>query len=452
MRADAEAVVRRLRDAGHTAYFAGGCVRDLLWGREPADWDVATDALPERVLELFAAAREVGKSFGVVQVKSGAAWFEVATFRSDSDYSDGRRPDRVTFADARTDAERRDFTINALLLDPASGEVLDFVGGRADLEARVLRAVGDPARRFEEDALRLLRAVRFAAHHELRIEPATWEAMRTHAPRVAQLAAERVHDELVAILTGPAPRRGLELLQASGLLAVLLPEVEAYRGCTQSPEFHPEGDVWEHTLRMLAAMQSPDEALALGVLLHDVAKPATRRVRDGRIHFYGHAERGQEMAAAIMERLRVPSRVQAQVQAMIGQHMRFLDAPRMKPSTLRRFVLQPHFEHVLELHRLDATGASGDLANWELCRRELATLAEHPRPLRPLLGGDELLAMGHAAGPGLGAILRAMVDAQLEGRIQSRDQARAWVQRNFPPQPALDKSKPESPPSAARGD
>ena len=422
-------------------------MRDLLLGREPGDYDVATSAPPDAVLALFDAAREVGKSFGVVQVQSGDAWIEVATFRSESAYSDGRHPDHVAFADARTDAGRRDFTVNALYLDPESGEMLDFFAGRADLEARLLRSVGVASDRFSEDALRLLRAVRFATRDGFTIESATWEALRAHAPRVATLAAERVRDELLAILTGPAPRRGLELLQAAGLLVILLPEVEAYRGCSQSPDFHPEGDVWEHTLRMLDAMQSPDDALAWGVLLHDVAKPATRSEREGQIHFYGHAERGQDMAAGILDRLRVPLRVQERVQAMIGQHLRFLDTPRMKPSTLRRFVLQEHFPHLLELHRLDSLGACGDLGNWERCRRARETvLLESPAPLKPLLNGDELQALGHAAGPGLGVILRALVDAQLEGTVTDGAAAEVWVRRNFPAQPVLDKSGPESPP------
>ncbi len=447
MRQQAETVVRTLHAAGHEAYFVGGCVRDLLLGREPDDFDVATSASPDAVQALFDAAREVGKSFGVVQVQSGDAWIEVATFRSESEYSDGRHPDHVAFADARTDAGRRDFTVNALYLDPASGAMLDFFGGRADLDARILRAVGVAQDRFSEDALRLLRAVRFATRDGFAIEPRTWEALRANAPRVASLAAERVRDELLAILTGPAPRRGLELLQAAGLLSILLPEVEAYRGCAQSPDFHPEGDVWEHTLRMLDAMQSPDDALALGVLLHDVAKPVTRSVHEGRIHFYGHAERGQEMAAKILNRLALPLRVQERVQAMIGQHMRFLDTEHMKPSTLRRFVLQEHFTHVLELHRLDSLGARGDLTSWERCRRERdAVLLESPAPLKPLLNGDEVQALGHAAGPALGVILRALVDAQLEGQVTDRGAAEAWVRRNFPVQPVLDKSRPESPP------
>lgn len=447
MRASAEMVVRTLQAAGHAAYFVGGCVRDLLLGRAPEDFDVATSAPPDAVLALFDTACEVGKSFGVVRVQSGDAWIEVATFRSESAYSDGRRPDRVAFADARTDAGRRDFTFNALYLDPVSGEMLDYFGGRADLEARVLRCVGIAAERFAEDALRLLRAVRFATRDGFTIEPDTWEALRAQAPRVATLAAERVRDELLMILTGPAPRRGVELLQAAGLLAILLPEVEAYRGCTQSPDFHPEGDVWEHTMRMLDAMQFPDDALALGVLLHDVAKPVTRGERDGRITFHGHAERGREMAAAILERLRMPSRVQERVLAMIGQHLRFLDTPQMKPSTLRRFVLQEHFTHVLELHRLDSLGSRGDLSHWERCRRERdAVLLESPMPLQPLLNGDDVQAMGHAAGPTLGVILRALVDAQLDGSVTDRAAAEAWVRRNYPAQPALDNPGPESPP------
>ena len=424
----AEAVVRRLRQAGFEAYLVGGCVRDVLLGLEPADWDVATAARPDDAIPLFAATREVGRHFGVLHVESGGHWIEVATFRTEGAYSDGRRPDSVAFTDARTDAERRDFTVNALFLDPETGAVLDFVGGQADLAARRLRAVGDAAHRFEEDALRLLRAVRLACRLEFTIEAGTWAALQAQAGRIRSTSGERVRDELFGMLTGPAPRRALELLETSGLLRIVLPEVQAYRGVTQSPDHHPEGDVWEHTLRMLAAMREPTVELALGVLLHDVAKPVTRVEEGGRIHFYGHETRGVEMAAVILERLRVSNATRDAVLVMIGQHMRFIETPRMKRSTLRRFVLQTHFDAILELHRLDAVGARGDLAAWDLCRREIDAIGVERPPVRPLLSGHDLAALGMAPGPAMGRALEALVDAQLEGQVGDPEAARAWVQ------------------------
>jgi poly(A) polymerase len=434
----AKDVVRTLRDAGYETYLVGGCVRDRLLGIEPEDWDVATAARPDEAAPLFAATREVGRHFGVLQVQHGLHWIEVATFRTEGPYSDGRRPDSVQFTDARTDAERRDFTVNALFLDPASGEVVDFVGGQADLQARLVRAVGNPAERFAEDALRLLRAVRFACRLGFEIEPATWDAMRGAAPRIASTSAERVRDEILTMLVGPAPRRALELLEASGLLQVVLPEVAALRGVTQSPDHHPEGDVWQHVLRMLDLMRDPTPELALGVLLHDIGKPVTWRESEGKIRFYGHVDAGVEIAARVLERLRVSNTTRDAVLAQIGQHMRFLDTGRMKRSTLRRFVLQDHFDTILELHRLDSLGADGDLGAWQLCRDERAALAHHDDPVRPLLDGRDLQAAGIAPGPGLGRVLHALVDAQLEGEIGDRDAAWAWLRRHFAPQAPLE--------------
>lgn len=451
MREAAEQVVRRLRAAGYETYLVGGCVRDLLLGRAPTDWDVATAARPEQAAPLFAAVREVGRHFGVLRVQNGAAWIEVATFRSEGPYSDGRHPDSVRFTDPRTDALRRDFTVNALFLDPDSGEVLDFVAGRADLASRLLRAVGDPEARFAEDALRLLRAVRFACRLGFTIEPRTWAAMQRHAARIRGTSAERVRDELLGLLTGPSPRRGLELLDASGLLREVAPEVAALRGVSQSPRHHPEGDVWEHTLRMLERMQAPSDALALGVLLHDVGKPATRTEDPpGEIRFYGHVERGTEIAAALLERWRVPARTRDAVLSMIGQHMRFLDTPRMKPSTLRRFVLQEHFPELLELHRLDSLGSRGDLTTWELCRAESEVMQHQSEPMRPLLTGHDLMALGYAPGPHLGSVLQALVDAQLEGEVRDRDAALAWVRQHAPP-PASAANGPVSPGAGPAG-
>lgn len=431
MRDEAIEVVRRLQAAGYEAYLVGGCVRDQLLGLEPEDYDVATAATPEQVAPLFAETREVGRAFGVLHARQGDSWIEVATFRSDGPYTDARHPDQVTFADVHTDARRRDFTVNALYLDPVTQAVHDFVGGRADLEAGCLRAVGDPDSRFAEDPLRLLRAVRFACRYGFEIETRTWEAMRRAAPGIASVSGERVRDEMLAVLTGPDRRRGLELLYDSGLLAEVAPEVVALRGVEQSPRHHPEGDVWEHTLRMLEQLRGADPVLALGALLHDIGKPATRSEGKGEIHFYGHEKVGQEIAARLLERWRVPGRTQEVVLAMIGQHMRFRDTPGMKRSTLHRFLLQPHFDSILELHRLDALGARGDLTTYDLCRREREAMAASPPPVRPLLSGDELLALGYAPGPRLGAMIRALVDAQLEGEVVDRDAARAWVRARY---------------------
>lgn len=453
MREGAQEVVGRLRAAGFEAYWVGGCVRDELLGREPEDYDVATNARPEQAAPLFEAVREVGRHFGVLQVRVGEDWFEVATFRTEGPYTDGRHPDRVAYADLEADVRRRDFTVNALLLDPETGAVIDLVGGRDDLAARSIRAVGDPAERFAEDALRLLRAVRFACRLGFAIEPATWEAMRREAGRAGTTSAERVRDELLGVLTGPDPRRGLELLHGAGLLRVILPEVAALDGCTQSPRHHPEGDVWEHTLRMLAAMRDGSPELALGVLLHDVGKPATRAEAGGEIHFHGHVERGGEIAVAVLERLRFPNRTRDAVEWLVLQHLRFLDAPRMKQSTLRRFLLQDRFDELLELHRLDCVGSRGDLSTWEFCRREREALQREPPPVRPLLGGDDLIALGHAPGPRMGEMLRALVDAQLEGEVADRDAALAWVRARYGAgsgaAPAVEQPPAKGPPERA---
>jgi poly(A) polymerase len=426
-------VVRRLRRAGHTAAWVGGCVRDLLLGFEPREYDVATSAQPEAIAALFEAVREVGRAFAVQQVRVGESWIEVASFRAEGAYSDSRHPDSVRPADLRADAERRDFTINALYMDPETGAIEDLVGGREDLARRVLRCVGDPSRRLQEDALRLLRAVRFACRYELEIETGTYRALVENAPRLGRVAAERIRDELFAMLTGPDPRRALELLADTGLLATVAPELLRLRGCAQSPRNHPEGDVWVHTLRMLERMHTADVELALGVLLHDIGKPDARRQQEGEVVFHGHEQIGQEVAAGLMRRLAVPNQIQAEVQMLIGQHMRFLHVDRMRQSTRRRFVLQAGFDRLLELHRLDALSSRGDLTSWDLCRREIDALAAEKPPLRPLLSGHDLQALGYAAGPRLGTILAALVDAQLEGAVADRTAAAAWVREHYTP-------------------
>ncbi len=427
----AREICATLHKADRQALLVGGCVRDLLLGRSPKDFDVATDARPEEVLALFPGALKVGAQFGVVLVKSSEAQVEVATFRSDHSYSDGRRPDRVEFeTDPRQDALRRDFTINAMFLDPKSGDVLDFTGGRRDLEDGILRAIGKPEERFAEDHLRMLRAVRFAARFQFRIETATAEAIAKLADEILGVAPERVRDELVRILTEGGVRRGMEMLESLGLLQRLLPEVAAMRGVQQPPEFHPEGDVWTHTLLMLEAMRNPTPTLALGVLLHDVAKPPTFRVAD-RIRFDGHAELGARMAEQILTRLRFSSEEIARVEALVRHHLRFKDAPAMKQSTLKRFLRMEYFEEHLELHRLDCLSSHRRLENYEFVRDKLRSLpAEVLRPER-LVSGDDLIALGYPPGPRFSEMLAAVEDAQLEGRIGTREQALRLVEREF---------------------
>jgi putative nucleotidyltransferase with HDIG domain len=419
----AGSVIERLRASGHAAYLVGGCVRDLLLGRVPKDFDVATSAVPDELLRLFPHAGRVGAHFGVVLVHEGEAQVEVATFRSDLEYADGRHPGGVRFeTDPRQDALRRDFTINALLQDPATGEVLDFTGGRADLEAGIVRAIGDPERRFREDHLRLLRAVRFAARLGSKIEPVTFDAIRRLAPLIQSVSTERVRDEIARILTEGSARRGFELLHETGLLHEVLPEIERMQGVEQPPEYHPEGDVWTHTLIMLDRMREPSIELALGVLLHDVGKPATFRVAE-RIRFDGHVEKGVEIAHRLLVRLRFPNQVIDAVEALIANHMKFADAPRMRESTLKRFMRMPDFESHLELHRLDCLSSHGALDNYRFVRRTQAEVPpEQLRPV-PLITGKDLIREGFRPGPRFGNVLHEVETAQLEGRISTHDEA-----------------------------
>ncbi len=424
----ARSIIDRLRTSGHAAYLVGGCVRDLLLGRTPKDFDVATSARPDELLRLFPRADRVGAHFGVVLVRDGNAQVEVATFRSDLRYLDGRHPEGVLFeTDPRQDALRRDFTINALLLDPLNGEVLDFTGGRADLQAKIVRAIGDPENRFREDHLRLLRAVRFAARLGFDIEPRTFAAIRRLAALIHDVSAERVRDELARILTEGAgfpssPRRGLELLDETGLLDEILPEVAAMKGVRQPPEFHPEGDVWTHTLIMLDGLRDPSLELALGVLLHDVGKPPTFRIAE-RIRFDGHVEEGVRLAHALLTRLRFPNHVVESVEALIANHMKFSETPRMRESTLKRFIRMPDFEGHMELHRLDCLSSHGNLDNYEFVRRKQREVPPEELKPAPLITGHDLIAQGLKPGPMFGIVLREIEDAQLEGRIATREEA-----------------------------
>jgi putative nucleotidyltransferase with HDIG domain len=392
-------------------------------GRTPIDFDVATSARPDALLRLFPRAGKVGAHFGVVLVHENDAHVEVATFRSDHEYHDGRHPEGVHFeTDPGQDVLRRDFTINALLLDPETGEIEDFVGGRADLDAKLIRAIGDPERRFREDHLRLLRAVRFAARFGFEIERKTCEAIVSLAPSIKSVSAERVRDEISRILTEGGARCGLELLDATGLLEQVLPEVAKMKGVQQPPEFHPEGDVWTHTLLMLDGLRDPTLTLALGVLLHDVGKPDTFRIAE-RIRFDGHVEKGIEIAHALLTRLRFPNHVIEGAEALIANHMKFMEVPRMRESTLKRFMRQPDFEEHMQLHRLDCLSSHGGLDNYDFVRRRQQEVPPEQLKPPPLLTGRELIAAGYRPGPMFGIVLSEIEDAQLEGRITTAEEA-----------------------------
>jgi len=425
-------IVRRLRAEGFQAYLVGGCVRDLVMGREPKDYDVSTDATPERVVKLYPESLTVGAQFGVVIVPRAEGNVEVATFRSDGRYSDGRHPSEVRYAQTpQEDVRRRDFTINGLLLDPVDNQVLDYVGGQGDIRARRIRAIGNPLDRFQEDRLRMLRAVRFAARFGFSLDAAALEAIRQLAPLIHDVSAERVRDEILRILTEGQARRGCELLDETGLLQEVLPEIKALQGVPQPPEFHPEGDVWIHTLLMLAGLRAPTPTLALAVLLHDVGKPPTLSVRE-RIRFDNHVEVGAEMAQAICARLRLSARGTERVVELVRHHLRFKDFPRMRRSTQLRFLRMEGFEEHLELHRLDCLASHGDLTNYELAQRLLAeTPADVIKPA-PLLSGNDLIAQGYTPGPLFKEILQAVEDAQLEGKLHTREDALRLVTEQFP--------------------
>jgi len=444
----ATTIVQTLRQRGFHAYLVGGCVRDLLLGREPKDYDVATNATPEQVMTIFPETYAVGAQFGVVlvpvpeeqwsaekdQASGQTCAVEVATFRSDIGYSDGRHPDEVLFSqDPREDVARRDFTINGMLLDPESGEVLDYVGGRRDLQDRVIRTIGDPERRFGEDKLRMLRAVRLAARFEYTIEPATFAAIEKLAHEIQVVSRERMRDELTRMLTEGHARRAFLLLDESGLLKEVLPEISAMKGVDQPPEFHPEGDVFVHTLLLLENLPQPcPPTLAWGALLHDVGKPATFRVAPDRIRFDGHVEVGAKMAEEICSRLRFSGDDTEQVLALIDNHMRFGHATRMKESTLKKFLRMRRFEEHLALHRADCLASHGDLGTYEFAKEKLAAIP--PEDMRPsrLVKGDDLIAAGYQPGPKFREILDAVEDAQLEGRLPSKDEALEFVRREFP--------------------
>jgi poly(A) polymerase len=433
-------IVRTLKENGHQAYFVGGCVRDLLLKKKPKDFDVATDATPERIASIFKKTVPVGAKFGVMLVVMEGLPFEVATFRADKEYKDGRRPTGVRFTDAKEDALRRDFTVNGLFYDPVSKKVLDWVGGQKDLKKKIIRAIGDPKKRFEEDKLRLLRAVRFASVLGFRIEPKTAAAAKRLASKIKVVSSERVRDELVKMFTGPDPGRALTLLDKSGLLKEVLPEVAAMKGVQQPKEYHPEGDVFRHTRLLLEGLKSSDTVLAFGCLLHDIGKPPTFR-RSDRIRFNGHDRVGAAMAEKLLVRLRFPNDQKDRIVACVEGHMRFKDVQEMRESTLKKFLQRQTFMTELEQHRLDCLASHGNLSNWRFLKKKLRAFSKEDIKPVPLLNGRDLLAMGMKPGPVIGRILREAEEAQLERKITTKEEALEWARRRFEQSPASGKEE-----------
>lgn len=433
LRDTATEIVRRLQKAGHSAYWVGGCVRDYLLGREPQDYDVATSARPEQIESLFPRTIPVGRKFGVIIVLENDHQFQVATFRAEADYQDGRHPETVTFADAKADASRRDFTVNGLFYDPVSKQLHDWVGGETDLRAKLLRTIGSPEERFAEDHLRLLRAVRFAAQLDFQIEEKTFAALKTNAPKIRSVSAERIREELMKLFRPPHAARGLDLLRDSGLLQEILPEIAAMITCEQSPDYHPEGTVYNHVRMMLE--QLPADAsptLPWAALLHDVAKPVTasRDAQTGSIHFYGHERIGAEMAEALLQRLKFPRKQIEEITAAVLYHMQFKDVTQMRKSTLRRMILRETFPLELELHRLDCLGSHRRLDHYEFMLEQARELEQQPQIRPPLVTGDDLMALGVQPGPRMGELLAEVREKQLQDELKTKNEAIEWLRNS----------------------
>ncbi|HEV2437210.1 MAG TPA: CCA tRNA nucleotidyltransferase [Verrucomicrobiae bacterium] len=457
-------IVRRLQTAGFAAFWVGGCVRDFLLGREPQDYDIATDARPEQIEKLFRKTIAVGRKFGVMIVVEGKQHFQVATFRAEAEYRDGRRPEKVVFSSAEADAQRRDFTVNGLFFDPIAEKLHDWVGGEKDLRAKIIRTIGPPEERFAEDHLRLLRAIRFAAQLGFEIEPQTFAAVKKLAPKIELISAERIRDELIKLFApsenfvaaevtrrtstvsgNPPPHvggykstgaaRGLVLLRDSRLLPGILPELIATLLCQQSPDYHPEGTVFEH-IRLMLEKMPPDASPSLpwAVILHDIAKPATAE-RDpvtGAIHFYGHEKVGAAMAERILQRLRFPRKQIEEIVACVRQHMQFKDVKEMRKATLRRLLLRKTFPLELELHRLDCLGSHGQLDHYEFLLAQAAELKKKPAIRPPLLTGRDLIKLGMSPGPAMGALLGELREKQLADELKTPREARTWVKKHLP--------------------
>lgn len=433
MEKTARDVAARLRERGHLAYFAGGCVRDIVRGETPKDFDIATDANPEGVQKLFPHTYAVGAHFGVILVVENGFQFEVATFRADDVYVNGRRPSAVHFSSPEEDARRRDFTINGMFYDPVVEKVIDFVGGRADIQAKLVRAIGDPGQRFAEDRLRMLRAVRFATVLDYKIDHETWDALLANVVSINEISAERIREELVRMFLSSNRTRGWDLLDSSGLMRAILPEIDAMKGCAQPEQFHPEGDVFEHTRLMLQFLREKVSVpLVFAVLLHDVAKPRTATVDNtGRIRFNEHDRIGAEMTEEIMRRLRFSgAEIDATVE-MVRQHMVFKDVPKMRMAKLKRFMARPTFDDELELHRVDCQGSHRMLDNYEFLLRKREEFANEPIIPPPLVCGDDLIALGLKPSPKFGEILEAVETRQLEGTLRTREEALEWVKHEY---------------------
>lgn len=433
LRDTATEIVRRLQSAGHSAHWVGGCVRDYLLGREPQDYDVATSAVPEQIESLFSRTIPVGRKFGVIIVLENDHQFQVATFRAEADYQDGRHPEHVTFADAKADASRRDFTVNGLFYDPVAKQLHDWVGGEVDLRAKLLRTIGSPEERFAEDHLRLLRAVRFAAQLDFRIEEKTFAALKANAPKIRSVSAERIREELMKLFRPPHAARGLDLLRDSGLLQKILPEIAAMITCEQSPDFHPEGTVYNHVRMMLE--QLPADAsptLPWAALLHDVAKPVTASLdaQTGSIHFYGHEKIGAEMAEALLQRLKFPRKQIEEICTAVLYHMQFKDVTQMRKSTLRRMILRETFPLEIELHKLDCLGSHRMLDHYEFMLQQARELEQQPQIRPPLVTGDDLMALGVQPGPRMGELLAEVREKQLQDELKTKDEALEWLKNS----------------------
>jgi putative nucleotidyltransferase with HDIG domain len=425
------AIVKRLRQEGYESYLAGGCVRDFLLDKSPQDYDITTAAKPEQIQRLFPHTIPVGAQFGVMLVMMDDEPFEIATFRFDGPYLDGRRPSHVRYGSLQEDILRRDFTINGMVYDPIDDRIIDLVGGKKDLEERRIRAIGNPRQRFEEDRLRMIRAVRFAASLRFEIENETFAAIRQLAPTLTQVSWERIGEEITRILVEGGARTGFELLETTGLLKVVLPEIEAMKGTEQSPDHHPEGDVFTHTMLTLSHLESPTETLAYGCLLHDVGKPVCMRRDRERITFYGHTETGAAMAEQVLIRLKRGRAARERVAYLVRNHLRHTQAPKMRLSTLKRFLREDGIDELLELARIDALSASGDLQYYRFCKEKLAELQQEEIHPTPLLRGGDLIEMGFTPGPIFTDILKRVEDAQLGGELTSHEEAVEWVNRYY---------------------
>ncbi len=424
-------IAHRLKEKGHRAYFAGGCVRDFLRKEEPKDYDIATTASPDEVESLFPKTIPVGKQFGVILVVKEEKNFEVATFRSEGPYHDGRHPSKVSFTSPEEDALRRDFTVNGLFYDPFEKRVIDYVEGRQDIERKVIRAIGDPEKRFEEDKLRLLRAIRFSANLDYTIEEHTWDAIRRLAPKIKDVSAERIRDELIKMFTRPGAGRGLNLLMECGLLKEILPEVEDMKACEQPPEFHPEGNVFIHTRMLMEKLENPSVVLAFAALLHDVGKPPTFQIREGRIRFYEHAAVGARMSEKILRRLRFSNEEIEQVMTCVDNHMKFANVKEMREGKLKRFMSASTFPTEMELHRIDCQSSHGLLDNYHFLKKKIEEFREEELKPKRLLNGDDLKSLGMKPGPAMKPLLEEVYELQLEKQINHKDEALAWARKKI---------------------